>query len=464
MIAKDAPHSKESEMMVLGCMLSDNKNLNIAIGSLKDVDFYCTKHQTIFGAINALNLSGKPADTHLIAEELKRQNKLDSAGGLSYLMDLAQYAGTSAYVEEYIKDLRMLSQLRQGIEWAERFQRDALNQPKNVPTFFSKATDDFRQISEAALFFNEGSSVSEILSGKKSKISSDSLVAEIEKRKAYVDETGQPYINGLPMGFDGLDKLATILIATNLVIIGARPATGKTAFATCIGLNVASSPLKPYPVGIVSLEMGADQLVERLLSMKSFISGEKIQRGILTNDEMDKLREAEQLLREKKIYLYDENCHTVEQVVALARRARENHGMGLLIVDYLQLLSSSASRDGRQYEVADISRKLKLLAIELKIPVICLSQLSRKVEERQDHRPMMSDLRDSGQVEQDADVVIFLYRRDYYDPHDKPGLVELIVAKNRHGPVGTVKMQFDKGCGVFTDWINQATPKDLFGQ
>ncbi|HSX38753.1 MAG TPA: replicative DNA helicase [Chlamydiales bacterium] len=457
--AKTPPNSKESEMMVLGCMLTSINGLKVAADALIDENFFYAEHQIVFSTLRAAYRSDKPADIHLIGEELKRKNKLDAIGGIGYLTALAQYAGTSAYIEEYVKQVQELSQARQTVDLSQRIIQNALERPQDIPVILSRTIEDFKRIAEASSGSHEGTFIGEILSGKKSKISSTPLMDRIEERKAHVDETGEPYINGLPTGFEDLDNLATILIDTNLVIIGARPAMGKTALALSITSNV--SQMQGRSVAIISLEMGADQITERFLSLRTSISGENIQRGILSNVDISKLREADQQLRKEKILLYDEQCHTIEQAVSLSRKAKGKHDIRLLVIDYLQLLGSQKSSDGRQYEVADISRKLKLLAQELSIPIICLSQLSRKVEERQDHRPLLSDLRDSGQVEQDADVVLFLYRRNYYDKYDSPHKADLILAKNRHGPIGDVLLHFDKECGVFSDMGLEQFRKDF---
>ncbi|MBS0625981.1 MAG: replicative DNA helicase [Verrucomicrobia bacterium] len=442
------PHSKESEMMVLGCMLSGRYAL--AIGSALDCnDFYFSEHKIIFQSLKSLHAAGKPSDIHLAAEELKKMAELQKVGGVAYLTDLAQFAGTSAHVHEYIEILKTKSYSRQAFQLLEEGKKELLNDPVDpggiVESTHSKLIHLSKRYSSS-----EMASIGEILSGAKSRIDPIPLIERIEERQQYYKRHNKPFMTGIPTGFIDLDQETTILEETNLVIVAARPAMGKTALAINMANHVCVELQKP--VSIFSLEMGADQLVERFLSLRTGIPGERIKRGILMDRDFLRLKEEENALRSAKLFIHDQNCSSVTQIISKARRLKEEEDVSLFIVDYLQLMQAGGKSESRQYEVAEISRRLKLLAMELKTPFICISQLSRKVEERQGHRPMMSDLRDSGQIEQDSDVVIFIQRREYYDPQDKPGIAELIVAKNRNGgSTPSISLHFDGKCGRFSN-------------
>ena len=448
------PHSRESEMMVLGCMLSNQYALRIAASGLESTDFYFHEHQLVFHAIKRLYREGKPSEIHLAAEELKRSGYLQTIGGVAYLAQLAQFAGTSANIHEYISILKSKSFSRQAFHLLEEGKREFLSDPSDpndlAEKYHAKLIALGKRYQSA-----ERASIGDVLSGSKSRIDPIPMIERIEERHHYFKLHRKPFMTGVPTGFVELDREATILEESNLIVIAARPAMGKTAFAINIANHVCIDQQKS--VAIFSLEMGADQLAERFLSLRTGIAGEKIKRGMLSDRELQRLREEEEILRSAKLYLCDQNCSTISQLVARARRLKEEDDVSLFVVDYIQLLQGAGGKsESRQYEVAEISRKLKMLAMELKTPFICISQLSRKVEERQGHRPMMSDLRDSGQIEQDSDVVLFIQRREYYDPQDKPGMAELIVAKNRNGgSTPNLNLVFDGKCGRFSSPVNE---------
>ena len=452
------PHSKESEMMVLGCMLSGRPAMSAASSALDCEDFYFNEHKIIFQSLKRLSKEGRPGDIHLLALELKGSGQLETAGGVAYLMDLAQYAGTSPHVHEYIEILKSKSYSRQAYLLLEAGQKEFLSESVD-PThlaekYHHKLIDLGKRYSSS-----EKSSVGEILSGAKSRIDPIPLIERIEERQQYYKLQGKPFMAGMPTGFTDLDRETTILEDTNLIVIAARPAMGKTALAINMANHVCIEQRKP--VAIFSLEMGADQLVERFLALRTGIPGERIKRGALTDLDFSRLKEEEEALRAAKLFVYDQNCSSISQIITKARRLKEEEDISLYIIDYLQLMQGGGRVESRQYEVAEISRRLKLLAMELKTPFICISQLSRKVEERQGHRPLMSDLRDSGQIEQDSDVVIFIQRREYYDPNDKPGRAELIVAKNRNGgSTPSISLHFDGRCGRFSNLTQEPSLRD----
>jgi replicative DNA helicase len=450
---KVAPHSKESEMMVLGCMLTSVNALNFASDSLDDSDFYFTEHKIVFQCLKAAYLQDKPADVHLVCEELKRKNKLDSVGGASFITSLAQYAGTSAYIEEYVKVIKDKSILRKMVSSAQIIEKNALEEPQDVLGTLDDAQQLLYKISQSANS-KSGLLIADILSGAKSK-SKMPYLKELEKRQEEFQLRGpeDSGVTGVPTTFTDLDKMLNGLGNSNLIILAARPAMGKTALAINIAENICFKQNKA--IGIFSLEMSAEQLLHRVICSQAEVESDKILTGNIDGNEYQSILAAVNDMQKYTMVIDDQPGLRVTDLKARARRMKEAYDISLLVVDYLQLLSGSGSNksmENRQNEISEISRMLKGLARELDVPVICVSQLSRKVEERTGHRPMMSDLRESGSIEQDADVVLFLLRRDYYDPIDKPGMAELIVAKNRHGSVGTVNLTFRKEIAQFANY------------
>jgi len=451
-IVKIPPNSKNSEMMVLGCMLTSIDSLNIAADGLDDTDFYFTEHKIIFHVLKSAYKQDKPADIHLVAEELKRQNKLDAVGGISYITTLAQYAGTSAYIEEYVSLVRSKAILRRMINAAQIVEKNALEDPSDVNSTLDDAQQLFFQISQTA---NQaaGILISEIFSGIRSESRIPFLKELQDRQEKYAQRgPGDTGITGIPSHFVDLDKMINGLNKSNLMILAARPAMGKTSLALNIAENVCFR--SKIPVGIFSLEMSAEQLVHRIISSQSEVESEKIKTGSLNGVEYQRIVSSVSDMQKYPMIIDDQAGLKITDLRSRARRMKESHGIGFLVIDYLQLISGSGSNrttENRQNEISEISRMLKNLARELNIPILCLSQLSRKVEDRQGHRPMMSDLRESGSIEQDSDIVMFLLRREYYDPNDKPGMAELIIAKNRHGGVGNVHLTYRK---EFTQFAN----------
>ncbi len=390
------PHSKESEMMVLGCMLTSINSLNVGADSLDDSDFYFTEHKLVFQALKAAYMQEKPADVHLVCEELKRQEKLKAVGGAAYVTTLAQYAGTSAYTESYIELVKSKSVLRRMIDAAQTVERTAKGEPDDVSLALDEAQGLFFKISQAA---NPaaGRTVEEILTGVRAK-SETPFLKELEERQESFKEKGpdDPGITGIPTRFTDLDKMINGLNDSHLLIVAGRPAMGKTAFAINIAEHVCFD--NDVPVGIFSLEMTAEQLVHRIVCSQSEVESDKILTGSLNGIEYQRVVASVNRMQKHTMVIDDQPGLRITDLRARARRMKEVHNIGLLVVDYLQLLTGSGGRsqESRQAEISEISRMLKNLSRELDIPVICLSQLSRKVEERQGHRPMMSDLRESG--------------------------------------------------------------------
>jgi len=447
-----APNSKDAEMMVLGCMLTSINGLNIAADGLDDSDFYFTEHKIIFQVLKGAYMSEKPADVHLICEELKRQDKLKAVGGASYIATLAQYVGTSAYMEEYVEIVRNKSILRRMINAAQVIEKSAIEEPQEVMEALDEAQKMFFQISQAANPLS-GITLNEIISGVKAESNQPYLTLLEERMERYQlkgpEDAG---ITGVPTHFIDFDKMINGLNNSNLMILAARPAMGKTAFAMNIAENVCFK--SNVPVGIFSLEMSAEQLIHRIICSQAEVESDKIKTGSLSSLDFQRVVGAVGQMQNHVMVIDDQPGLKITDLRARARRMKELYNIGFLVIDYLQLISGSGSRaqENRQNEISEISRMLKNLAREINVPILCLSQLSRKVEERPGHRPMMSDLRESGSIEQDADLVMFLLRREYYDANDKPGLAELIIGKNRHGGVGTVNLTFRKEFAQFGNY------------
>lgn len=448
-----APHSKDSEMMVLGCMLTSINALNVAADILDDSDFYFTEHKIIFQVLKAAFKADKPADVHLICEELKRQEKLKAVGGAGYITTLAQYAGTSAYIEEYVSLVRDKAVLRRMVNAAQTVEKKALEEPDNVFASLDDAQKLFYEIGQHA-HPGAGTLISEILTGVKAE-SGLPYLKELQERQERYEQRGpnELGITGIQTHFIDLDRLLNGFNNSNLMILASRPAMGKTAFVLNVAENICFR--NQMPVGIFSLEMSAEQLVHRMICSQSEVESDKIKTGALNGAEFQRIVSCVHEMQKHPLVIDDQPGLKISDLRARARRMKEAHGIQFLVIDYLQLIVGSGSyrtQENRQMEISEISRMLKNLARELNIPIICAAQLSRKVEERQGHRPMMSDLRESGSIEQDADIVMFLLRRDYYDPMDKPGMAELIIAKNRHGAVGNVQMTYRKEIGQFANY------------
>jgi len=437
------PYSKENEMMVLGCALAKNKWTIQIVEALEVTDFCEEAHAVIFKGIQDLCRKKIPVDIHILTEHLKEKNKLALSGGIKYLVELAQFAGTSAYVEEYISMLQKDSYRKHAIflnNETSKYLSEDVNDPELIA---SQQIENLRNLSKRY------ASKEKTLILDKSQSSEKTILEKIKERKKFFDSSGKPYMTGLSTGFKEIDQTATILQPSNLVIIAGRPAMGKTAFALNIAAHICIDQKKP--ICFMSLEMARDQIAERIISLKSNVPGIDIERGCITNEQIEKIKFSYEEINEADFFIYDKGISIIFNVLNRTRILKEEENIQILVVDYLQLLSTGKKADSRQYEVAEVSRALKQIAMELAIPVICVAQLSRKTEERGGNRPRLSDLRDSGQIEQDADVVCFLYREKYYEKECTEDSAEVIIAKNRHGPTFTKKLSFNAESGLFMD-------------
>jgi replicative DNA helicase len=396
--------SIENEKLVLGCMLCNENNINIGMGILKSQDFYYIYHQDIFNSLQELYKEDKPGDIHLVAEKLKKKNKYNSVGGIRYLIELSQYAGTSVYIEEYIQVLKEKSMLRKLILCAKETLRQANEYPNEVKKCLENAQKSLFEISEEEIC-KEEKHIKDISLGKFSK-SNNSYLKDLEERQKNYLEGGVSdlYYTSFPSGFNSLDNKIKGLAPSNLIIVGGRPGMGKTSFLLNIVEHVAFKEKKN--VVIYSLEMSFEQIFHRMICSQAEIEGDKLITGNLTEENLQQVKEKIEMIQNSNVIIDDRTGLDIFSLKGRARRLKEVYNIDLLVIDYLQLIRSEKRNSNRQEEISEISRELKILAKDLNIPIICASQLSRKVEERSDKTPVMSDLRESGAVEQDADNVI----------------------------------------------------------
>ena len=434
------PHSIEAEQSVLGGLLLDNGAWDRAGDLLTDGDFYRYEHRLIYAAIGALVNATKPADVITVYEQLQNLGKGEECGGLAYLNALAQSVPSAANLRRYAEIVRERAILRKLIEASDQIATTAFNpQGRAVSQILDEAEGRIFKIGE------EGSRT------KQGFHSMDQLVMQLIDRVTELHENGAEEVTGVRSGFYDFDRMTAGLQPGDLVVLAARPSMGKTALALNIGEHVAVQ--EGLPVVVFSMEMGASQLALRMVGSLGRIDQQHLRTGALRDDEWGRLSEATERLSKASMFIDETPALNPAELRARARRqARQCGRLGLIIVDYLQLMSgSSSSEENRATELGEISRGLKALAKELQCPVVALSQLNRSVESRNDKRPMMSDLRESGAIEQDADVIMFIYRDDYYNKEQskEPGVAEIIIAKQRNGPVGTVKLTFLKSMTRF---------------
>ena len=430
------PHNHEAEQAVIGAIFLDSSTLITASEILRPDDFYRSAHQKIFETFTRLSDQGKGIDVVTVTEELSSKKELENVGGVAYIMELANAVPTAANVGHYAKIVEEKALLRRLIHVATKIVEDGYTREDEVESLLGEAE---RKVMEVANRKN----ASDFRHIK------DVLVNTFDNIEQMQHRTGD--VTGIPTGFTALDKLTAGFQRNDLIIVAARPSVGKTAFALNVAQNVAVRA--DENVAIFSLEMGAEQLIMRMLCAEGNIDAQNLRTGSLTPEDWNKLMIAMGTLSDAGIFIDDTPGIRISEIRAKCRRlANEQGGLGMILIDYLQLIQGNGkSGESRQQEVSEISRSLKALARELKVPVIALSQLSRGVEQRQDKRPMMSDLRESGSIEQDADIVAFLYREDYYDKSDEAekGIIEIIVAKQRNGPTDTVKLMFKKEYNKF---------------
>ena len=426
------PHSIEAESSVLGGLLLDNGAWDRVGDLLKDGDFYRYEHRLVFAAIGVLINGSKPADVITVFEQLLGQGKAEEIGGLAYLNSLAQYVPSAGNIRRYAEIVRDRSILRKLVAASDEISTNAFN-PKGRPV--ATILDESEQ-----KIFNIGEEGARTKQGFQSM---DTLVVDLLDRVQDMADNPND-VTGVPTGFYDLDRMTSGFQAGDMIVLAARPSMGKTALAINIAEHVALN--EGLPVAVFSMEMGAAQLAVRIVGSIGRIDQGHLRTGKLTDEEWPRLSEAIEKLRTISLHIDESAGLTSSELRANARRLSRQCGkLGLIVVDYLQLMSgSSGDNENRATVLGEISRGLKMLARELQCPVIALSQLNRSVEQRPDKRPMMSDLRESGAIEQDADIIMFIYRDEYYtkDACKEPGVAEVIIAKQRNGPTGTVKLAF----------------------
>lgn len=435
-LGKVPPHDLEAEQAIIGSMLTDRDAVISAIEILKEEDFYREDNKAIYTAILNLYNRAEPIDIITVKSELESMGKFEQVGGLEYLAELPEKVPTTANAMKYIKIVEEKSTLRRLIKTANEI----------IELGYSP-TEDVEEIMEGAekKIFN-------IMQEKNQKGYApikDVLVESFTKLEELYNR--KQHITGVPSGFTELDYRTAGFHGSELILIAARPAMGKTAFALNIATNAAVKA--NVPVAVFSLEMSKEQLVNRILCSESMVDSNKVRTGKLEEDDWTKLAGAIGPLSEAEIFIDDTPGINITEIRAKCRKLKLEKNIGMVVIDYLQLIQGSNKRGGsREQEISEISRSLKILAKELDVPVIALSQLSRAAEQRPDHRPMLSDLRESGAIEQDADIVMFLYRDDYYNQDsDKKDIAEIIIAKHRGGSTGTVELLW---LGSYTKFVN----------
>jgi len=423
------PHSLDAEKSVLGAILIHNEAFNHAAELIDARDFFRDAHRRIFDKMVALSERGDPIDFVTLKEELARAGELDEVGGPAYIASLADGVPRSANVEYYARIVKEKSTLRNLIHSANKILAEAYQAEQEPDLLLDEA--------ERAIFAIAEDRIREGFVPLKHLVqSSFERIEKLHQQKGA--------ITGVPSGFADLDDLTTGFQPSDLIVIAARPSMGKTSFVLNIAQHVATH--SPRTVGFFSLEMSKDQLFMRLLTSEARIDAHRFRTGMLSEKDYGRLSQALGVLAEARVFIDDSASIGVLEMRAKARRLKAEHGLDLLIIDYLQLMQGRGRFESRQQEVSAISRSLKGLAKELQVPVIALSQLSRAPEGRGDHKPQLSDLRESGAIEQDADVVLFIYRAEVYDKDqtkpEEQGIADIIIGKQRNGPIGSVKLTF----------------------
>jgi replicative DNA helicase len=433
LLARQMPQAVEAEQAVIGSMLIDPSCIPDLIELLRPEDFYAEENRRIFETIYSMFTNSQRIDAVTVLNELKLNGIYDEAGGRAYLAQVMEITPTAAGVREYAQIIRDKSMLR-----------EIAAAGSDIETMAYEGAGEAGDIAEAA-----EQKIYAVRHGREVRGLSHikSVIMDVYTR---LDELSRSDSNlpGLPTGYPELDRQLTGLNKSDLILIAARPGMGKTAFALNLALNAAKKSEKD--VVLFQLEMSKDQLASRLLSQEALIESQKLKTGDLDPEDWVKIARASNRLAKTHIYVDDNPAITVAEIKAKCRRLGDN--LGLIVIDYLQLMQSGKRTENRVNEIADISRSMKIMAKELDVPVICLSQLSRAVEKREDKHPLLSDLRESGAIEQDADIVLFIYRDDYYDDEsENKNIAEILIAKNRHGSTGSLKLQW---VGQYTTFSN----------
>jgi len=439
------PHSIEAEQSLIGGLLLDNSAWDRIGDVVSESDFYRDDHRRIFGHIRKLVETGRPADVVTVYESIEKSNEVDQTGGLAYLGEIANNTPSAANIRRYAEIVHERAVLRKLVTVGDEIAASALTPAgRDVKDLLDEAEQKVFEIAEAGNKNSQGF------------VAMPEVLGEVVERIQMLYDRDDPSeVTGTPTGYVDLDRMTSGLQPGDMIVVAGRPSMGKTAFALNIAEYVGVE--QKLPVAIFSLEMSGPQLAMRFLSSVGRLDQHKLRTGKLGDEEWDKMTVALGKLHDAPIHIDETGAINATDLRARARRLHRQFGkLGLIVIDYLQLMTSSRGNENRATEISEISRSIKALAKELQVPVIALSQLSRKVEERNDKRPLMSDLRESGAIEQDADIIIMMYRDEYYnkDTQDK-GVAEVIIGKHRNGPTGTVKLTF---MGEYTKFMNFATP------
>jgi replicative DNA helicase len=439
------PHSIEAEQSLIGGLLLDNQAWDRIADLVNEADFYRDDHRRIFAHIRKLIETGRPADVVTVFESIEHANQADQTGGLAYLGEIANATPSAANIRRYAEIVRERAVLRRLVTVGDEIAGSALNPAgRDVKTLLDAAEQKVFEIAEAGNRSVQGFRAITPLLGD-----------VVERIEVLYNRENPSDITGTATGFHDLDKMTSGLQPGDMIVVAGRPSMGKTAFALNIAEYVGMELRKP--VAIFSLEMSGPQLAMRILSSAGRLNQTNIRTGKLSDEDWEKMSMALGKLHEAPIHIDETGAINASDLRARARRLHRQCGqLGLIVIDYLQLMTSVKDNENRATEISEISRSIKALAKELQVPVIALSQLSRKVEERNDKRPLMSDLRESGAIEQDADIILMMYREEYYKPDTtEKGIAEVIVGKHRNGPTGTVKLTF---LGEYTRFENFASP------
>lgn len=442
---KSVPANIEAERAVLGALMIDPDAIIKVANFLRAEDFYRERHGWIYDAMASLNERHEPLDFVTLTDELERRGQLEEVGGPAYLSDLINSTPTAIYVDHYARIVERTAVLRRLISAAGKIAELAYDESQDV--------DDVVDRAEQIIFGVSESRIHRDLTPIRA------IIGDVVERIDFLTRN-RDTLMGVPTGFTDLDRILGGMQKSDLVILAGRPGMGKTSFALSIALNAARR--NQARVAVFSLEMSNEQLVQRLLSMETAIDSHRLRLGHLQEEEWPILMEAANQLGATPIFIDDTPAASVNDLRTKARRLYAEHGLDMILIDYMQLMTGSGGGNGRnenrQQEISYISRSLKSLARELNVPVIALSQLSRAVEARSDKRPMLSDLRESGSIEQDADVVLFIYREDYYvEDSDRQNIADVLVAKHRHGSTGNISLFFRKELTQFRDLEVQRT-------
>lgn len=442
LIQRIPPNSAEAEEAILGCMLFDHEGLMVGVEGLVKDDFYKPNNREIFECMRELYIGGHAVDIVTLKNRLDEKNLTNTVGGIQYIADLMNSVATSTNAKEYVGIIKNKATLRKLIKMSGDIQGMSYKSEDSVESIIEYA--------EKGIF-----EVVQNINNQDFSHMSEVLTDAIESIENVHMNMGN--ITGVATGFSDFDRQTAGMQPSDLILLAARPSMGKTAFALNLAQNAALKSGKT--VAIFSLEMSKEQLVNRMLCAEAMVDAQKLRTGNLESSDWDKIAGAIEPLANANIYIDDTASISITDLKAKCRKLKLDKGLDMVLIDYLQLMSGSGKGESRQQEISEISRSLKALAREIEAPVIALSQLSRACEQRTDHRPMLSDLRESGAIEQDADVVCFLYRDEYYHPdnEEQKGMAELIVAKQRNGPTGTIKLMWLNSNTRFVDYTDNAS-------